>query len=372
MSRGSALLISLITLAGVTIVAATTVATLRSLKRESLWQARVLQAQALAETGASDALAQLASNPAWRTGFSAKALSGGTYDVSLTSPARPAVKSTGYSRAMALLGRAVRSVQFKAESLPLQQLSYGAIADRDLSFGDSSAIDSYNSETDPSPPTFGLASSVRANDDIQVSPVHVAVFGDARWTGSGPPAGTFTGTSSAVASTVLPSQSGSGYLNENDNQTGLNPASVYNPANKNVLVPIGSTATIRSGVYYFRKLDINGRLETRLVDGPVVIYLDGAMTVNGSLANLSKLPANLYLYGQSVFNVAINSAEPIHAALVAREADVALQSVLYGAVAGRDVLLTGTAKIHQDLSLQRATAHAVRVIPGSWTTSYRR
>ena len=109
-SRGSGLVVSVIVLAALGAMSIGSVAVLRTLRRESLYQKRILQAEALAELGIQDALRKLADDPTWIDGFAQKPMEDGYYDVSVSTGASTTVTSTGYAGAMHLLGRPFRTV----------------------------------------------------------------------------------------------------------------------------------------------------------------------------------------------------------------------------------------------------------------------
>lgn len=371
--RGMAMLMTLAILVVVSALAGTTVLTLRSLMRDSVYQKRLLQAQAIADAGSQDAMRQLVSSGTWRTGFSQKPFAGGYYTVSLSTHTRPWITATGYSPTLALLGRAVRTVKFKANVLPVTRKPYALICRKKITTEALATVDSYNSETATDPVLFSTSAVVWTNQDVGLALGSVISGNLFYFSGSAPPAGTVLGTvtKSTYTQTLL-YFSGSGYVNDNDNLTGLQPQTYYNPGNKDLHVTAGSTATIKTGVYYFNRVDIDGRLDVKITNGPVVIFFDANLTVTsgGVLNNPTHIPGNLLMYAQTVNTIAVDSTTPIYAVIEARTADLTLNSAFYGGISGDTCVLEAGARLHQDLSMQRPQINTVRVTPGTWTSTY--
>ncbi len=367
--RGAGLVIALLTLAVTGILAAAVSSAMRTLLRDSLYQERLLQAQAIAESGAEEALARLSRDGAWREGFGKKGFLEGYFEVVLSSGPAPTVTATGYSKPLALFGRARRRVSFKARVVPLPRLLYGVAAGDTLFFiAGQSLVDSYDSEADPDPREFGKNGNALTNRNLVIAGKGTAVYGNAAYrTGSEPPLGAVSGqVLKSQQDLALPPEDGSAYVGENDNQAGLQPSFIYDPARRRLLVPWNAVATIRSGVYHFNEMRIDGTLRAKPVEGPVVIYLSGGLNLTGNLENPSKIPANLVIYGQGS-NIAWTLAgqRPLYAALYAPTTDVILSQSLYGALAGRKVSFLRGA-LHYDSSLGGPRAYAVRVAPKSW------
>lgn len=353
------------------ILSSSTVLTLRSLKRHALYQQKVLQAQFIAESGLSDALLQLQANESWRTGFSQKAMKGGYYTVTLSSDKRPWITATGYSASLALLGRAFRTVKVRADPTPVPQFVYGLSSEQDITFQGNARIDSYNSEVDPSPSSFGSSAKVWSNDQVTFARVFYSVYGTCNYRNTpAPAANTVSGTVTLSTYTInLASVTTSSFATDNDNLTGITPSSYYNTTNRNLTVPVGQSATIKSGSYYLNKVDINGTLTLDITDGPVALYMTSDLDVTGAIVNPTEYPANLLItLTDSHDHVLINATAPLHAMILDKLGNFTLSSTFYGAVIAKNFTMTDTGRFHQDLALQRNRIWATRLMGGTWTS----
>ena len=182
--RGSGLLRTILTLTIMGIISTTTVGALRQLKKQSLYEKRMIQALHYAESGIEDALLQLQANADWTAGFTDKPIGVGKYTVTVTTDARPVLTSTGYGKAMHLLGTPIVTVRYKVEVSTIPQMLYAAHIDKDIPHNDEDQIElgginSYNSEIDPEPVTFGSSAKVWGNLDVRFEVgVEVALDGD--------------------------------------------------------------------------------------------------------------------------------------------------------------------------------------------------
>lgn len=375
--RGIGLTMSLIVLCVFGIMATTTVTLLRTLKKDSVYQMGVLKAHSIAEAGAQDALRQLVSTASWRTGFNQKAFGEGYYTVTLSTHARPWVTSTGYARSVALIGRPVRTIKERVETELVKQYKYGVLSRKSLNITYPGRIDSYNSEDSTAPSVFGSTGTTWVNTSVNFNAsTATVVFGNLTfYSGTAPSSWTVTGT--IVDSTYTlptPTVSGSSYTADNYNLIGFSPQSYYTPGTRNVAVPWWGTATLKSGIYYFNRLDIDGTLNIEITNGPVIIYFDANLTVTnlGKVVNPTKIPGNLFFYAQTVTLVDIDSTEPFYGVLDVQDADITIDSEVYGAVVGEDVVIENDGRVHFDRALERAQTNVLRIVPQTISYNYKK
>lgn len=373
-SRGVGLVIALVTLAVTGILSAAAALIMRTLARDSLYQKKLIEAAAAAESGAEDALLQLAHDGKWRAGFAGKSCPGGYYDVSLSSGAIPTLVATGYGEFFSIFGRARRKVSFRVEAVPIPKLDYAILAGDTLSFTPYNIVNSYDSLKDVTPYRFDQSGDVASNAGIQMSSWHPVVYGNAAYkSGFAPPAALVLGSIRKLSAPLdLPTEDGSAYLDENDDLTGLSPSSVFDPAAKSLVVTSTVPATIASGIYYFHAVDIQGTLTVQVNNGPVVLFVDGPFTLSGKLQNDTHVPANLIIYGSGSKEAwTLAPQEAIYAAVVAPTRDLVLRQGVYGAVVGRRVLLAqAAAAVHFDVSLQRPKSYFIRRLTGTWRAGF--
>ncbi|MBI5597689.1 MAG: hypothetical protein HY928_16500 [Elusimicrobia bacterium] len=374
--RGSAMVTSLLAVAVLSILAATTYRLTRTLVRETTWQMRSAQAQAVGEAGLEDALRQLYENPSWRTGFTDKPFAGGRYTVTLSTDTEPLVRSTGYSMGIFLFGSAVRSVSARAR---LTYSGGAAVAGGGSGFAvvtdyfksQGAVVDSF---VPPGPPGSegGIWSNGRA--DIQCSS-NPCVKGSIWYTDA--PAPSPASASGAVAhatyTLTLPNHTCPSCAAGNDNRTGISPSSVYSSSSKDLFVDNGKTASLAPGVYYFRHITVKGTLN---ISTPATIYFTGKLTTDSSCAinNLSQTPSLVAFYGQgSSSSHSIKCDSPLHAYLEDRTGDFTLDMEVFGRIWGDKVEFKDGTLFHADIAPAGPQAVAgVSWEPGAWGSGYGR
>lgn len=368
------LMISLIALVILTIISATTAFSLRSLRRESLYQKMLLQAQNLAGSGGQDALEQLGLNENWRAGFNQKPLKNGYYTVALSTDTRPWVTSTGYAPSLAFLGRAFRTVKFRAAVSPIPQMNYGLMGNTLVTLLGDARINSFDSEVDPDPPSFGSSAAVWSNGAVVFTRLSYSVYGDCYYFVPPPPL-PLTVSGAVVLSTytqTLGFTNGSGYANDNDNATGISPASAYNPGTGDLTIASGKTVTLNSGIFYINNITMTGTLFINITNGPVVVFLNGNLSVTGGgkfSKKVTNVPPNFIIYGPNSGSqtYSIDSNNKFWGVIRAPNAGVTLNNEFFGAISAATITLQNGARFHQDLSLLRPKVNSVRIVTGSWS-----
>ncbi|MBI5623589.1 MAG: hypothetical protein HY924_07415 [Elusimicrobia bacterium] len=373
--RGAGLVLALVILLITGILAAAAASAVKTLMRDSLYQGRALEAQALAETGGEAALARLSRDRAWRQGFRGKGFSKGSFDVTLSSGPNPVVTATGLARPLVPFGRTRRTVSFRVRLLPVPSMPYAAAAEESLLImAGRAAVDSYDSRSDKAPAEFGRHGDVATNRDLAVAGSGEAVLGDATYrTGGEPPPDAVSGAVQRVLEPFpMPLEDGSAFAEDHDNLSGIAPSALYDPGRRSLTVPAGSTAAIRSGVYHLASLRVDGTLRARISDGPVVIFVAGYLRVSGAIENPSRIPANLILYGVKAGETwTFSGSAPLHGVVYAPLAEVVVGQTVFGALAAKKLsLLSGS--IHYDLALRGAKSGFPRLVPGTWTAGLRR
>ena len=359
--RGAGLVLSLMTLAVLGLLSVTVYQMARSLVRESVYQLRQTQAQAIAEAGLEDALQQLRRNEGWRAGFNRKPFAQGTYTVRISTGSPPWVTSTGYSKPIFLLGPAVKSV--RVQTLILRGDDSLAIQADEIMIRPGAFIDATSGDAD-----------VWANGLLTVSAL-ATVSGRGYYAGRADVSGaivngvqrsTFTRQSAQMAFSGL-SEAG---------KISLTPGCAFNPKTRDLdLSDPGCRATLPPGLYFLHDVRISsGALVAANSDGPVAIFFDGNFYVGplGQLRNETASPLQLALYGQTAGKrLQLNSVSPIQADISAPLADIEISpsQVLIGRLVGKRVDLGGT--LHYDHTLGGAAKH-VGWLAGSWMESFSR
>ena len=394
-SRGSGLILSMLSLIVFVIMTTTIIASLVALKKVSVYQAGLIEAESVADSCVQDALLQLETNKSWSGPISGKSLQNDYYDasVSVAVSSKPVVTCTGYGPPIALLGRPFRTIRFTAEFLPIFAVN-GVFAGRTYDttnpqsgsngYTTTSAsiyVNSYNSETDTGYGSPGTAATVQSTGTIVLTATNSQIKGNAYyWTGTRPVAAKVTGNIYNSSTTFPTFNTGAAYVNDNNNYSGgIQPASNFTGQDIHVLT--GTFATIDSGVYYVRNLYVDalnysnlGTLTLNITNGPVIIFVTGTMDVEGELNNPTKRPGNLFIYGVSnsaqTFTI-YNTYDLFYGVVAGKNVTFNLIFNMFGAVAVAnfyplDAGGTDVGIVHADSNLQTAPNNPVRIVPGSW------
>ncbi len=371
---GSTMVMSLLSVIVLTILAATVYRLTKVVIFESLFQERRAQSQGIAEAGLENALHELLLDPEWRNGFSKKSFAGGIYTVALSTDSPPRITSRGESLPIFLFGPVHTTIRARAavtSTTDCQTISDGL-------FSIDGKVDAYDSALSTSPLSFGFGGHICSNARVSVSAnAGILVRSDVDYyAGPAPSAGAIEGTITRSTYTrILPVNDGTPYINSNDNLTGISPSAFYVDLTKSLAVPMGMTATITSGVYYFDTMDIKGNLAVDSSAGPVNIYLNGSLTLplsavlgDGQITNASQIPTNLTIYPQGAVTISLGSAAPLFAVIEGNAASVALDQTLYGNIKAGQITITEKGDFHYDKQTGDSSAIVSHVSwePGSW------
>lgn len=381
-ARGSGLILSLIALTAFSLMAVLVYRVTRTQVRESLQLKRQAQAQAIAEAGLEVALNRLYADQSWKTGYTGAAFGGGSFSVAVSSDAPPWIAVTGYSEPIPGFGAAVRSVRAQAAYALSTGAAAGAASGYALmaqaeaaSYG---TVDSYSSAVNPNPATFGAEADVWSNGTVLTTVGAVRIRGDVYYrSGSAPSAATVSGV--IVHSSYTQTLAGSPcapYKIANDNAAGLSPQSYYNGVNKDLTVPLGGTAVLQPGNYYFRRLTVNGTLNVNTSGGGTVnLCTSGYINANAGCQfnNPAKIPPRLMIYGDGA-NTTHNfrCVTPLHAKILDKTSSIELYQTVYGRAAGNKTRVNAGAVLHFDTESAGAPVTGVGVSTGSWTEGFDR
>ncbi len=377
--RGSTLVINILTVTIFALLAGVVWVSARSQVKTSVYQTRQYQAQALAEAGLEDALAELREDASWRTGFTDKPFGDGTYTVTLSTNSPPMVVSTGYSKSIFGFGAAVKTVSAQT-ALVEGACPYAIAGNGPISIG--GTINKYDPSVTLTPSTteFTNGADVRSNTSISFTGAAcppVKIRGEAVYM-----SGTVTsscveeGVTLTTEPVTVPSDSCSTCSTINDNLTKLTPGSVYNDAAHKLTIGTSDVATMLPGKYYFRVVSIRGILNVDTTSGTVTIYIEPGTfsTFSGcQINNLSKVPQRLKFVDltNSGHTLEFRCSTPLHAYLEGSFARTDLYQEFYGHFCSDRVTVDATGSVHYDGS---SLTHAAWTVgsAGSWKESYLR
>lgn len=403
-TRGGTLPVALLCVLVFAFLAATSVALMRAQVRETLYEARLAQAHAIAEAGIEEALNKLTLAPSWRDGWVERPFGGGAYTVTLSTDAAPWVESTGYAAAIPGLGRPARTIRAQA------------VFDGFYNFADSTftvtwQTTAFDSAVDYSPTcasnkmtSNGCRSGdhVWANTAVVTTPGDIRIHGDATYataTSTPPAASTVSGEVRLAASSVtVPVEDGTPYVAVNDN--GRLPASAYDSSTKRLHVTSTMTVTLSSGVYHLRGISSSGTINVSLGDPSeeLAIYLDGDLWVGGARGRIASNNGcggngggcrayNVHVYGQEAggtvwlggFEQTAKNENETYLDVFCPRHEVTLNQRLLGRLVGRSVRVQnpygGGNKypvFFFDLQFGFASSDGVRWARGSWSEDYGR
>lgn len=405
--RGAALPAAMLAVLGFSVVVAGTYALLRIQVRETVYQVRAAQAQAVAEAGLEDAMFTIMQSPKWKTGYAAKAFAGGYYTVSISTDQQPWITSTGYSAPIPVMGRAARTV--KAQVVFDGFYNYSA-----SSFTANWAVAAYDSTTfggrTPTCKKTSLNSNgcqfgayVFANTAVITSGGGL-INGDATYataTSTPPAAATVLGKVILTGSTsTVTSVDGSYFLTNNDNNaTRISPFTAYSTTTKVLTVNAASgNVTLSSGTYYFKGISVSSQtLTVSLADATqaVSIYLAGNLFVSPQGAIDSSAPncnsgggcraTNVHIYGQggglmylSGFTAVTGGANKTYIDLYCPQDDIVVNQRVLGRLVGKTVQVLnpyGTSGTTYpvflfDVNFGITPNSGAKWVSGSWSESY--
>lgn len=351
-SRGSTLLITLISLAVFALLGVTVYRIIRSQVKEVVYQQRLAQAEYIAQAGLEDALHELYFNLSWKAGFSQKPFAGGYYTVTVSTDSPPLVTSTGYSRKIAFFGRARSTVSARAKVTYSNVTAVYAIMANNLARVNGPAkIDAYYPDVNLKPASFVFGAGVWSNGNLSTT-AGAAVNGNAYYLNTASVAdGTVLGSVvKSSATQALPNHTCGSCKNKNNNSTIT--GGCYNAGTMDLTVGAGMTCSMRTGTFYFNNITVNGTLNVDTSTGPVTVYFKGAMNLGqqGAVNNTTLVPSLLYFYGEAAGNThTVAPGAPLHAYIEEPAGNWTVSGTLYGHIWGSQVTLSGAGVIHADI-----------------------
>jgi hypothetical protein len=365
---------SLVILAAVVMMGVSLYTSTHAMIQESVYQKRLVQAQAIAEAGLEDALLQLRLNPHWRTGFAQKPFAGGSYTVTLSTASSPLMTSRGVSTTIAIIGPARAMVQAQGV---LTKFTCTMFSNNNATLN--GFLDAYDSSVSTTPASFGFGGHLCSNNQVTVQnhgavSVHMDVD---YFTTPAPGAALIEGAvTKATFTYVIPTHDGTPFVNTNDN--GKLPLPFYIAATKTLNVTANNTVLMPNGTYYFNSLTVNGNLVVNTTTAPVVVYLNTNFTLpnlalghNGEITNVSGIPSRLAIYPQGSRTISLQSKASVYAMVDGSTSNLTVGTTVYGNLIGNNVTIQNPHNFHFDLQTALGFAVPKRVTwqLGSWFSS---
>jgi Tfp pilus assembly protein PilX len=352
-SRGSVLIITLISLAIFALLGVVVYRIIRFQVREVVYQERLTQSFYIAEAGLEDAMHELYNNLSWKAGFNKKPFAGGYYTVTVSTDVPPLVTSTGYSVNIAMFGRAHTTVSAVSQvTYSTATATYAIMAQSLAQVNGPASIDAYYPNVNPDPQVFSFGAGIWSNSNVTTT-AGAAVNGNVYYNNTANiAAGTVYGSVVKSGTQNLANHTCGVCKNKNNNNTITGPSSCYNAGTMNLTVNSGATCSMKAGTYYFANITVNGTLNVDTSSGPVIVYFNGSMAVNpaGAINNSTKFPSLLYFYGErSASTHLIACTAPFHAYLEEPSGTWNVQGPLYGHIWGNTVTVSGAGAIHADI-----------------------
>ncbi|HTL47362.1 MAG TPA: collagen-binding domain-containing protein [Verrucomicrobiae bacterium] len=323
----------------------------------------------MAESAVDLALTQLGQDPAYAgTGYismSAGAMQGG-YDVTVTTPgAHPDIRliqATGYAPDNSAASRAQenRGISVYAQITQQSYFDFAVFSKEGMHINGGPTIDSYDSSLG----AYG-GGNAGQNGDIGTDSTGsstVGVENTINIDGNAVIKGDVMVGPGANPDNVID-------LGHNVTLTGTKGSEDYkrdyepitsNATNLGALSLSGSTTQyLGPGTYHYSSLSISGQAKL-IPTGPVVIYVDGAVSIGGNgVATSSNLPPNFLLYAAST-SVAISGNGNFYGGVYAPNADVSVSGngQIFGGLVGKTYHQTGNANIHYDEALKNTGGSA--------------
>lgn len=369
-SRGSTLMITLISLAIFSLLGVVVYRIVRTQVREVVYQERLAQADYIAKAGLEDALRELYYNISWKAGFAQKPFAGGYYTVTVSTDSPPLVTSTGYSKKIAMFGRAFTTVQARAK-VTYSNVSavYAVMADSLVQVNGPAQINAYYPDVNVNPATFVFGAGLWSNGSAGTTS-GAFVNGNVYYVNSVTLApNTVAGNAIKSVKQTLPNHT-CGSCKTKNNNAAITGTGCYNASTMDLTVGAGATCGMKTGTFYFNNINVNGTLNVDTSTGPVIVYFRGSINFaqGGAVNNSTRLPSLLYFYGEAAGNThTLNSSAPLHAYLEEPTGTWNLKGPLYGHIWGSNVTVSDLGVIHADIggTSPNAASH-VGWLKNSW------
>lgn len=247
-----------------------------------------------------------------------------------------------------LLGMSSYDVTASAIALSSSAPAYGIIGLNGVTLSGNSVTAYWSSSGTGS--TNGA--SVASNAGISLSGGAI-LYGDA-WPGPGHGVSATGGSSVTGTTTPLPAalsypnaSAGSAATTNNDAAAG----SAWDSSSNSFSLSSGSL-TLPGGTYYFNNFRVMG--STLLTfSGPATVYVTGQVALSGPVATAGSLPANLNVEVIGSGSINVSAGGSLYATIYAPQSAVTVSGsgAYYGSILGYTVTGSGSAQIHNDLSL---------------------
>ncbi|PKK83912.1 MAG: hypothetical protein CVT49_05665 [candidate division Zixibacteria bacterium HGW-Zixibacteria-1] len=359
--KGSALLISLLLIAMLSILAIMTVKSSNTDIDLTFNQLNTDKTFYIAEAGARRAIVQLNADPTWTAGYSSVAFNNGTYTVQIIdSSANAGLKDTiviissGWTiSAQAVIEMAV----IPAYNSPFKSALFG---DDIVELKNGMSTDSYNSDSGSYAATQDtLCGDVGSNAGIVMhngSNVGGDVVTSSDSSSLDINAGaTVTGDIkyNVPKETLDPIPQSEFDIAEayNDNVSGISGSYSYNPSSH--AFETSSTVTLSDGTYYFSSLILKNSAELLIAPGAAVkIYVTGDIEIkNSGGVNAGGTPGDLMFLSQG--DLVLKNSGEIYAVFYNPDGDADLRnsSDFYGSIVANTIIVHNKAGFHYDRSL---------------------
>lgn len=319
------------------------------------------QAFYIADAGLKRAVAKIAENPKWDTGFVDVRFSSGSYTVKIIdSLTNPALIDTIIIQSFGELDNSQAAVETWLVPLEINPFKFALFGDEKVEIKNSMYTDSYNADSGLYAATvLNEEGSVGSNGSIFLKNGSV-IGGDAMTANDTglvmePGAIVMGDTSSTVPEQEMPSIPDDEFawaeLN-NDAMTGISGDFDYNPLTNDFNADRGGVV-FSEGVYYFEDFILDKDAELIIpADEKVVIYVTGRLEIkNSGDINAAGDPSDLTFMSNS--DLVLKNSGTLTGVFYCPDgtADMRNSSDFYGAVVANDIICHNAAGFHYDRSL---------------------
>lgn len=362
--QGGALLIALCILLVLTIAAIMAVDTAQTDIELSFNNLNSSQAFYVAEAGVNRALAQLNEDNDWNTGYVDMEFERGTYWVAIVdSFVDPTLFDTIIIQSTSHMEEAVANVWAWAVPEYEYPFQWAVFSDLDISLGNNTCTDSYNSDSGSYSETVDtLGGDIASNGTITLDQI-ADVSGDvSSAVDGGIDIGlnaTVTGdTVSAVAEHVLdpiPQEDFDWAESMSLAPIGFTGDYSYDPIDKSLDVGANEKVVLSGGVYYFSSITLDNNAVLEVAEGEhVIIYMTDSLILNeASSLNAGHPPPSLAIFSSGGVYTLGQDTE-ISAAFYGPEAELLLENSceVYGSILANQVDMENIACVHYDRALR--------------------
>lgn len=326
----------------------------------------------MAESGVDWAITQLAGDPTYTgtpsyVSMDSNSAQGG-FTVTVTNvannPLIRMIQATGFSPDNDSTSRAYQTSTITAycEFQTSQLFEYGIFAENGITLtgsGQNASVDSYNSNNGAyGGANVGNGGNVAVNNSAAGSITlsgNTLINGDAVIGPGGDvatgieigPNAAITGTTSVAAEPV---------------EYPLLDTTL--PSSGDLTISTG-TQTLSTGIYHYSSLSVSGQ-GVLTSSGPVIIYVDGAVTLSGqAVSSTNDIPENMLIIVKETGSVSVSGQGTVHAGIYAPKSTVTNNGNggIFGAIVAKNYVQTGNGSLHFDESLLDLDGNPVMTDP---------